>query len=432
MEGFFPEKVWQIDSTEVKTNIPIKIIKHLAAKQASIPVVFGSGGLGMIQSLGERGIKTFVLDDGPMLYRDLSRYSKRIIAPNILSSELDALDFLKILSLCIREYSGNPPILLPTSDYVLDFIIKHYDDICGFSVVASPPLETLRRTLNKVTFYRWLLINGFPCPKTVFSSGSSERDTLKKINNISFPCIVKPELTFKLEQSTGNKLYVASNKEDLSRCFRELSRINMDFVIQEIVPGRPEDQFSLAGYCKEGGKVFGYMMTNKLRQSYFGAGTFVSSADIPELYQIGKAVLKKLNYKGIFEIEFRKDARDGTYKIIEVNPRCWSQIMLATRMKVNVAYYAYRDLAVVESGNDRVMPIKRRKYWMDFERDLGHIKRKMVHNDYSLRGVLTVLLSFPCVEPFTIRDIRPGLVYLKNKIVRKLKKASFAESVGRE
>ena len=403
-------------------RVPIKFTENLLESQGAIPIIFGNAGFGLIQSIGVQGIKSLILDDGSQTYRDFSKYCRRIKMPRIASLPREAMEFLKAVCLSVSDCYGNRPVLFPVSDYALSFVLDHYIKIEKFTTIACAPLEALGLTLNKVKFYRWLHINGLPFPRTISSQNLSEIETQEHRDGISFPCLVKPEYTYRLEEMTDNKLLVAHDRKELKHFRTELLNLNMDFVIQEIVPGKIEDQFALAGYCTDGGDILCYVMTNKLRQRYFGAGTFVSSADIPELYEIGKKLLEKLEYKGIFEIEFKKDARDGTYKIIEFNPRCWSQIMLATRMKVNVAYYAYCDLAGVKGGNVKVTPIKRRKYWMDFERDLGHIKRKMVNRDYSLRGALRILLSFPCVEPFNLRDIRPGLSYLKKKIATKLKK----------
>ncbi|HON62888.1 MAG TPA: hypothetical protein PK314_13520, partial [Deltaproteobacteria bacterium] len=103
-------------------------------------------------------------------------------------------------------------------------------------------------------------------------------------------------------------------------------------------------------------------------------------------------------------------------------PRCWSQIILATRMGVNVAYQAYQDLAGMGSGRQQPALPAAKKYWVDIERDLGNLKRKWSQGDYSLGKVLSVMSSIPVVEPFNLRDPGPGLWYLKRKIARKLAK----------
>ncbi len=401
-----------------------QIIERFCARQASIPVVLGSGGLGLIQSLGEKGVRSIVIDDGPSSVRDFSRYCRRITVADISAAWDRLCEALRMVSSLALKHSGNRPIIFPTSDYILHCLAGRYDELKSLAAIAAPSHEVILLTLDKASFYQWLLDHDFPCPRTVFPSCGGE-DALD-VGNISFPCIVKPALTFMLEQAAGRKLYVAADRSELVRCCRDLSERNMEYVIQEIVPGRDEDQFSLAGYCRKGGEIAGYVMTNKLRQSYYGAGTFVAGSDVPGLYETGVKLLRELDYHGIFEIEFRRDARDGTYRIIELNPRCWSQIILATRMNVNVAYCAYRDLSGLECRGEMAGPSGAKKYWVNFERDLGHLKRKFRENDYTLGGLVSVMLSIPSIEPFSLRDPKPGLCYLKRKITRRLAKGVSA------
>ncbi len=398
-----------------------RLVAGLCARQASVPVVLGGHGLGLIRSLGEKGIFSIVIDDGPISVRDFSRYCTRITVADISTAPGRLCETLRSLSSLVRRYSGRLPIVFPTTDAVLSHLIDRYDEIEELADLVSPSREVLTLTLDKAAFYRRLAGRGFPCPKTVFPPASPLSDD-PDIDGVSFPCIVKPSLTFLLEQATGRKLFVAESREELAGCCRDLSEKGMSYVIQEIVPGRDQDQFSLAGYCGRRGGIMGYVMTNKLRQRRFGAGTFVSGAHVPPLLALGARLLDDLDYRGIFEIEFRRDERDGTYRIIELNPRCWSQIMLATRMGVNVACCAYRDHAGMEAEQEGRAPSGRKKYWIDIERDLGNLKRKWKQGDYSLRDVFSVMFSIPIVEPFNLRDPGPGFRYLKRKIGRRLVK----------
>lgn len=399
-----------------------KIIRELSARQAAIPVVLGSAGLGLIQSLGEQGVRSIVVDDGPVSCRDYSRYCRRVVVPDISAAPEKLEKTLETISSLAKRYSGKLPIVFPTSDYILEYIIDRHNRLKKIAAVVGPSLEVLKLTLNKAAFYEWLLEYGFPCPRTAFSSRRFRGAPFQRVELIPFPCILKPALTFKLEQITDKKLYIAADQEELLDCSRDLAERNMEYVIQEIVPGRNEDQFSLAGYCGPEGEIQGYVMTNKLRQKDFGAGTFVAGADIPALFDIGRKILKTLQYQGIFEIEFRKDLRDGSFKIIEINPRCWSQLMLATRMKVNVAYRAYCDLSSDVKHREQMFSSGKKKYWMNFERDLSHLKKKIRGRDYSLSSFFSVMMSVPSIEPFSLRDPGPGIHYLRHKITARIRK----------
>jgi len=397
------------------------IIKKLAAGHKNLPVVFGSGGIGLIQSLGSRGIKSLVIDDGPVTHRDYSRFCTRIHLPRLYESPLQAIESINNIFDEITRVSGNPPIIFPTSDYVLNFICEYRDKFNDLSRAVLPDIDVLKIVLNKAAFYRLLSEEGLPGPPTISLSGLSDEERKKCMDNFnSFPCVVKPAFTFKLEDIFGKKLFIANDRDELKRYCNELNEIKMDFVVQEIVKGRPDQQFSLAGYCKEDGDILAYCMTNKLRQVYFGQGTFVSSAYISELLDAGGTLLKKLDYSGIFEIEFIKDESDGTYKIIELNPRCWSQILLATRMGVNVAYLAFLDKSGCEIP-DNFHAVHKKKYWINFDSDWHfHIKPMLIKKQFRWKRVIGIMSTIPVIEPFFIKDMGPGFNYLWNHIKRKL------------
>jgi predicted ATP-grasp superfamily ATP-dependent carboligase len=54
--------------------------------------------------------------------------------------------------------------------------------------------------------------------------------------------------------------------------------------------------------------------------------------------------LKGVKYTGIGELEFKRDERDGEFKLIELNARSWLQNSLAARAGIDTAYLQYLDL----------------------------------------------------------------------------------------
>ena len=58
----------------------------------------------------------------------------------------------------------------------------------------------------------------------------------------------------------------------------------------------------------------------------------------------GLRLLKALGFHGISQVEFKRDPRDGRYKLMEVNPRLWQWHGLAAACGVDLPLIAYRDL----------------------------------------------------------------------------------------
>jgi len=56
------------------------------------------------------------------------------------------------------------------------------------------------------------------------------------------------------------------------------------------------------------------------------------------------ALLRTFGYRGLAEIEYKRDGASGTPYLIEINTRHWDQHELGTLVGVNLTWIAYRDL----------------------------------------------------------------------------------------
>jgi predicted ATP-grasp superfamily ATP-dependent carboligase len=56
-----------------------------------------------------------------------------------------------------------------------------------------------------------------------------------------------------------------------------------------------------------------------------------------------RLLLTGIGYRGIFSAEFKRDARDGAFKILEVNARPWWYVDFTARCGIDVCTMAYRD-----------------------------------------------------------------------------------------
>lgn len=87
-------------------------------------------------------------------------------------------------------------------------------------------------------------------------------------------------------------------------------------------------------------------MHKRIREFPINVGSSVCAESIyeEELLVIGKKLLDYLNWNGVAIIEFKKDERDGIYKLIEINPKFWSGIELAIVSGVNFPYFLIQNI----------------------------------------------------------------------------------------
>ena len=139
----------------------------------------------------------------------------------------------------------------------------------------------------------------------------------------------------------------------------------------------------------------------------FGTGTFAQSAWIPELFELGKRFLNAINYYGISEVEFKRDPRDGKYKLIEMNARTWLWHSLATRCGVDLSYLLYKDMI-----GERVTPVtsfRNGVKWIHIYTDLWIATKEILKRNLKIGDYLRSLKGEKEFGVFSLGDPLPFL-----------------------
>jgi D-aspartate ligase len=69
----------------------------------------------------------------------------------------------------------------------------------------------------------------------------------------------------------------------------------------------------------------------------------VESIELPIIEPFAERFLRAIDYYGLVEIEFKLDARDGRYKLLDVNARTWGFHILGRAAGVDFPYLLYAD-----------------------------------------------------------------------------------------
>jgi len=118
-----------------------------------------------------------------------------------------------------------------------------------------------------------------------------------------------------------------------------------EILIQEIIPGDGNCQFSYCAFFRDG-SVHSALVAKHLRQHprEFGrAASYVESADLQEIEELSQRFLRALNFYGLVEVEFKRDPRDGQYKLLDVNVRAWGFHGLGQVAGVDFPYLLFAD-----------------------------------------------------------------------------------------
>ena len=101
-------------------------------------------------------------------------------------------------------------------------------------------------------------------------------------------------------------------------------------VVQELIPGGGEAQFSYAALWHHG-KPVAELTARRTRQypvDFSYTSTFVEIVANDKVKAAATALLTAVAFEGLVEVEFKFDARDEQFKVLDVNPRAWSWLAL--------------------------------------------------------------------------------------------------------
>jgi predicted ATP-grasp superfamily ATP-dependent carboligase len=141
----------------------------------------------------------------------------------------------------------------------------------------------------------------------------------------------------------------------------------------------------------------------------FGTGCVVESIAIPELLAPTLRLWRNLAYQGMAEVEYKRDARDGQFKLIEINARHWDWHRLGRASGVNLSWVAYSHLTgktVVPSRR----PIVRMK-WIAEDALLLHCARAIYRRQPGLVDLWQHLSGRRMYGIFAWNDPLPFLRY---------------------
>lgn len=295
-----------------------------------------ANALGIIRSLGRRGIPVAYIDSDPGSFVRHSRYiNRRLTCKKIGDSESDFISLLKDFG-----KSNHEMMIIPVGDEALLALSKRRDELEQLCLPV-PLYETAQKLVNKKRFYLMLNEMHLPHPKTYFPEGLSE--LVATGETLAFPYIIKPANSIPFQEEFGRKVFLVKSLQDLDRAADKLRDRNMEVVIQEIIPGR--EIYAFFTYFNKLSEPLAICGWDKIRQYPldFGFGTFCKSNWRPAAAHDSLQLLRTLGYHGFAEVEVKRDPGDGEYKIIEINPRTSLQNTLAAACGADIAYAAYLD-----------------------------------------------------------------------------------------
>src|SRR5260370_10076890 len=293
-------------------------------------------GLSIARSLGRRGVPVWVTSPPNIKLASYSRYTQRTLPWLNGDSEGQAAYLLELA----ERYHLNQWVLFPPSDEPAALLSKFHSALSRHFRVSTPTWDALRWPYDKRLTYRLAAQQQVAYPSTFYPATEGD------LRSVTFPAILKPATHATINRFTADKAWPVTNREELLARFREARElIPSDLIlVQERIPGGGESQFSYAALCCDGQPIAS--LTARRTRQYpvdFGySSSFVETLDVPEIVGPSQRLLAAIRYTGIVEVEYKLDARDGRYKLLDINPRLWTWSPLGGRAGVDFPYLLWQ------------------------------------------------------------------------------------------
>lgn len=303
-------------------------------------IVLGHGltVLGVIRGLGRRGIKSYCHGPlQPMVTR--SRYFRLLSAQN---ASVDESRLADLLMTCHIERA----VLIACTDRWVRAVAALPNSLTERFPSSGPSLETAGLLVDKLRFFELLSREQIPMPLTVplATQADLERVDLSKIDG----GFLKPVDSQGFGTHFKKKAFAFKGAAEGRARLTEAMEAGFAMILQEYIPGPPTEHYFLDGFVDRHGTTAAWFGRRRLRMfpPDFGNSTYLESVPLERLQPARESlerILRAVRYRGIFSAEFKRDPRDGVYKILEINARPWWYIGFAIDSGVNVAEMAYRD-----------------------------------------------------------------------------------------
>ena len=297
-------------------------------------------GLTIARSLGRRGVPVWVASPPNVRLASFSRYTRRTLTWPAGDDEAQ-VEYL--LDVAVQN-NLDQWALFPTSDESAALLSRYHSKLSRRFRVSAPTWNILRWAYDKRLTYRLAADNHVDYPTTFYPL----RDTDLESVNCDFPVILKPAIHASINRLTEDKAWRVSNREELLAKYREARELMpADLIlVQEMIPGGGEAQFSYAALCSDG-KPIASLTARRTRQYPIDFGyssSFVETLDVPEIVAPSERLLKAIRYTGIVEVEYKFDARNGRYKLLDINPRLWTWSPLGARAGMDFPYLLWKTM----------------------------------------------------------------------------------------
>jgi predicted ATP-grasp superfamily ATP-dependent carboligase len=215
-------------------------------------------------------------------------------------------------------------VLIACVDDALELLVRDEATLRGHGYqLVECDTAVLAALLDKHRTYELCREVGVPAPRTALVRDAEAAE--RAAREFPYPCALKPLHSHRFAEHFGilAKVVRIESREELVSAFDRMLSLGLEMLVTEIIPGRDDRFRSYYTYMDADGRPLFHLTKGKLRQwpIEFGLATYQLTVWEPEVARLGLRFFEAARLRGLGNIEFKHDPRDGAWKLIECNAR---------------------------------------------------------------------------------------------------------------
>src|SRR5690606_27325984 len=219
-------------------------------------------------------------------------------------------------------------VLMPMTEITTLLLTQNQERLPRHCKLPFPDDKSVSLASDKAHVLDLAHTLGVPIPATIKLDAPQDITTVAA--NLTYPVVIKPARSRVLVDGhfVSTSVAYALDGSDLERKVRALPEAVFPVLLQERIEGPGVGVFA----CFAEGRPVALFAHTRLREKPPSGGVSVlrESAPLdPVAVEHSERLLRALAWKGVAMVEFKRDQRDGSLRLMEINGRFWGSLQLA-------------------------------------------------------------------------------------------------------
>ena len=303
-----------------------------------------SGGVAVIRTLGRLGVPVYAITEDRLTPSALSRYCTGSFVWRYTGHEEPASLAAQLRE--VGERLGRRAVVVPVDDEAAVLVAEHADELSEHFLFPRVEAGLPRALASKQRLYELCRRHDVPAPNSICPA--TDKELASFAATATFPVVVKNAEPWTRRRAPAvSHTTVMHTAGELLAVAPSGNGRPPGVIVQEYIPRDQAEDWIVHLYCDANSNCVVLFTGVKVRSwpPHSGATASAYTLANPELAQIAERFCKAIGFRGIADLDWRLDLRDGKYKLVDFNPRVGNQFRLfETEQGIDVIRALHLDM----------------------------------------------------------------------------------------